>query len=62
MITTITNRVIVKEGKEYIYCDFTGKSTDTKPTTGIANGSTFYEMDTQELYMLDADTMTWIKQ
>lgn len=44
-----------------------GKSTDTKPTSTIdgvkiKNGSTFYEMDTQKVYMFDADASTWIEQ
>ncbi len=42
--------------------DFRGKSTDVKPVTGVPNGSTFYEMDTQSVYMFDADGSTWIKQ
>ena len=45
----------------------TGKSTDTKPTISyngltIKNGSTFYEMDTGNIYMYDAETNTWIAQ
>lgn len=37
------------------------KSTDSKPTT-VANGSTLYEIDTQKVFIFDADTTTWIEQ
>ena len=38
------------------------KSTDTKPTKDIENGSTLIEMDTGDGYMFDKDTNTWHKQ
>lgn len=46
---------------------FKGLSTDTKPTENydslaITNGSTFFEMDTQEVYFYDGDTDTWLEQ
>lgn len=31
--------------------DFVGLSTDTKPSEQLENGSTFYTVDTQELYV-----------
>lgn len=44
-----------------------GKSTDTKPTEtcegfNVGNGSTFYEINTGDIYMFDADADAWIKQ
>lgn len=44
-----------------------GKSTDTKPTEtcegfNVGNGSTFYEIDTGDLYMFDADAGEWVEQ
>lgn len=39
--------------------DVRGLSTDTKPTDGIANGSTYFEMDTGKMYMFDQDNETW---
>ena len=37
-----------------------GLSTDTpKPTTGVANGSMFVEMDTGKIYLYDAEGETW---
>jgi len=39
---------------------FFGKSTDTKPTEGVPNGSVFVEMDTGDGYFFDAETSTWL--
>lgn len=46
---------------------FKGLSSDTKPTvkwdsSPILNGSTFFEMDTQEVYFYDGGTDTWLAQ
>ena len=46
---------------------FKGLSTDTKPTVTfnslpIFNGSTFFEMDTQEVYFYDGDADDWLTQ
>lgn len=46
---------------------FKGLSTDTKPTIefngkAIANGSTFFEMDTQDVYFYDGATNSWLAQ
>ena len=46
----------------YVY-SYLGKSTDTKPTDdGVGTGSDFYEIDTQKVFMYDADMKTWIEQ
>ena len=36
-------------------------STDTKPTTDIANGSILIEMDTGDIYMFNETAGAWIK-
>lgn len=44
--------------------NFMGLSTDDpKPTDGVCNGSTFYEMDTGDTYYYDATDSTggWVK-
>ncbi len=46
---------------------FKGLSTDTKPTVkykslAITNGSTFFEMDTQDVYFYDGATDSWLPQ
>ena len=41
--------------------DYAGLSTDTKPTTGVANGSVFIEMDTSKVYMFNAASGEWVE-
>lgn len=41
--------------------DYRGLSTDTKPTAGVPNGSTFFEMDTTDFYMFNAAAGTWVQ-
>ena len=46
---------------------FQGASTDTKPTgiynnMGIANASTFFELDTQDVYFYDGANDVWFAQ
>ena len=36
-------------------------STDTKPTTDIANGSILIEMDTGDIYMFNETAGAWVK-
>ena len=43
------------------YKEFSGKSTDVKPTDGLATGSTFFEIDTLDVYFWDEDTGSWLK-
>ena len=43
-----------------------GKSTDTKPTDMICgykvgNGSTFFEIDTGEVFVFDGEALSWVK-
>ena len=44
--------------------DLRGLSTDTKPTetnSNITNGSTFFEMDTGDVYIFNKAGNAWIK-
>ena len=46
---------------------FKGLSTDTKPTVSfegmpIVNGSSFFEMDTQDVYFYDGTSDDWLEQ
>ena len=36
-------------------------STDTNPTTGIANGSTCIEMDTGKIFMFNEAGSAWVE-
>lgn len=42
--------------------EYYGLSTDDKPDVYVPNGSLFYEMDTGELAMYDAENKIWIPQ
>jgi hypothetical protein len=47
--------------------DFMGLSDDTKPTVSfqgleVTNGSTFFEMDTQNVYFYDKESENWLAQ
>lgn len=42
--------------------EYFGKSTDTKPTTGVMNADIFYEMDTRKVFLFDADDSVWLEQ
>lgn len=42
--------------------EFYGKSTDEKPIENVENGSSFYEIDTQKVFIFDEETQTWIEQ
>ena len=39
--------------------DLVGKSTETMPTAGIADGSTFFAYDTGDTYYFDQSAQTW---
>lgn len=43
----------------YTIQQFVCLSTDTKPATGVPNGSRCLEMDTGDLYIYDAANNTW---
>lgn len=48
-------------GNELFYTVLAGKSTESKPTTGIVSGSRFVEVDTGKQYVFDgiSDTPAW---
>ncbi len=61
MITISETPKKMQTGYEF---SFYGMSTDVKPTLRykkktIANGSSFFEIDTKELKMYDQDTNAW---
>lgn len=38
-----------------------GKSSDTKPTTGVPNAQCFIEIDRSKIYFFDLDTSEWLE-
>lgn len=58
----ITNNIGYQDAVKF---ELSGLSTDTKPTgtfagKNIANGSTFFEMDTQNVKFYDAENDAWV--
>ena len=47
----------MESGKDYV--EMAGKSTETKPTTGIVSGSLFLESDTGDVYVFDETDVAW---
>ena len=48
-----------ENGTVLYLCEGVCTSEDTKPTTGIENGSKLMEMDTSTLYMFDKESGEW---
>lgn len=59
MLTMIKN---VPAGNNKRYQELFGLSSDTKPTDHIATGSSFWEVDTQKLYMFNETSNSWVAQ
>lgn len=47
-----------ESGNDLFYVALAGKSTETKPTTGIVSGSRFVEVDTGKQYVFDGISTT----
>ena len=44
---------------DVMYIEAAGLSTDEKPTSKVATGSTFQEVDTGKVYVFDEENQTW---
>ena len=58
MVRVLDMRFIKKDCN---YREFSGLSTDEKPTEGLATGSVFLEVDTQDVYLFDEESEEWNK-
>lgn len=52
---------VTAEGKSVNMAELFGTSTDTKPTEGYCNGTTFLEVDTGKIYLFNEDTSSWVE-
>ena len=52
--TVLTNELKV--------CTIFGTSSETKPTSGIAFGSVFVEVDTGKAFLFNETTSAWVEQ
>ena len=55
----VYERVI--DGKKK-YAEFTGLSSETKPTENLVTGSLFHEVDTASVYAYNATAGEWVGQ
>ena len=63
MISVVRDKRSTYDSLASVYQELVGKSTDVKPILKKrCNGSTFYELDTQNLYLFDGDTLSWVLQ
>lgn len=51
----------VKDGAALYAADLYGTSSDSKPTAGYTNGSTFLEVDTGKIFLFNESTSTWVE-
>ena len=51
----------VQINKEKMLVESVCLSTDSKPTSGVANGSTCIEMDTGKIFMFNEAGSTWVE-
>ena len=56
-----TNTKATYVGNDKILVDSVCLSGDSKPTTGIANGSMCLEMDTGDIYAFNEAGSAWVK-
>ena len=58
MVRIITKKL---QDDDVNYYEFSGLSTDDKPTSNIATGSVFLEVDTGSAFFFDEESSEWIQ-
>lgn len=61
MVRFVKESALVENNEQVLLISGMCKSTDTKPTTGIATGSIMVEVDTGDVFFFD-ETGDWTKQ
>lgn len=56
-MSRIIERKWMESGKDYV--EVAGKSTESKPTTGIVSGSLYLETDTGDVYVFEESDGVW---
>ncbi len=62
MIRTANEKIVFTSGGDYklmveLFCN----AADTKPTTGITNGSSCIEVDTGKVFLFDEVASEWVE-
>ena len=58
----ISHHFVTEDGVQKYYKEIAGDSSETKPTTGIIDGSWFHETDTGDCYAFNEELSNWVKQ
>ena len=53
--------ILLEDGTVKQMADLFGTSSDSKPTTGYINGSTFLEVDTGKIFLFNEATSAWVE-
>lgn len=62
MIRTLKRYIAIDGNMDKEYREMTGLSTDTKPTSGIINGSIFVEVNTGKVFFYNEAGEAWVEQ
>lgn len=62
MRTLMSRLLAVESSGQVCYVELSGDSDETKPTSGIADGSIFTESDTGDVYLFNEASGDWVKQ
>lgn len=62
MIRTLKRYIAIDGNMDKEYREMTGLSTDTKPTSGIINGSIFVEVDSGKVFFFNEAGEAWVEQ
>ena len=58
----VSKLFIVEDNEQIFYKEIAGDHSETKPTTGIADGSIFLETDTGAVFFFNEKTSAWVEQ
>lgn len=58
----VSKLIDTEDGVQMCYVEISGDSDETKPTTGIADGSIFVESDTGKVYFFNEVSSDWVEQ
>ena len=58
---TVDKNIQIVDGIATNNQTYYGLSTDSKPTTGVGNGSCFIEMNTGKVYFFNAAGNAWVE-
>lgn len=59
---TVENNIQTVNGIATVSQTYWGLSTDSKPTSGVGNGSIFIEINTGKVYFFNGEGAAWVEQ